>query len=46
MYRRTGNLWEGRYHACVVEGDANVAAARRYIDLNPMNARMVRHPIA
>ena len=45
-YRRTGTLWEGRYHACLVEDDAHVAAACLYIDLNPVRARMVAHPIA
>ena len=45
-YQRTGTLWEGRYHACLVDADAYVAAACRYIDLNPVRARMVAHPIA
>lgn len=45
-YRRTGTLWEGRYHACLVDTDTHVVAACRYIDLNPVRARMVAHPIA
>ena len=45
-YRRTGTLWEGRYHACLVDADAYVAAVCRYIDLNPVRAQIVAHPIA
>lgn len=44
-HRRTGTLWEGRYHACLVDTDAYVAAACRYIDLNPVRARVVEHPV-
>ncbi|CAG1006709.1 hypothetical protein BURK1_03323 [Burkholderiales bacterium] len=43
---RTGTLWEGRYRACLVGEDAYVLAACRYIDLNPVRARMVSHPVA
>jgi len=41
---RTGTLWEGRYKACLVASDRHVLAACRYIDLNPVRARIVRHP--
>jgi len=43
--QRTGALWEGRYHACLVDVDEYVLAACRYIDLNPVRARMVAHPV-
>jgi putative transposase len=39
---RSGTLWEGRYHACLVASDQHVLAACRYIDLNPVRARLVQ----
>ena len=39
---RSGTLWEGRYHACLVASDEHVLAACRYIDLNPVRARLVQ----
>lgn len=39
-HRRTGTLWEGRYKACLVESDGYVLTCQRYIDLNPVRARM------
>ncbi|HET6803203.1 MAG TPA: transposase [Casimicrobiaceae bacterium] len=35
---RTGTLWEGRYHASLVECDSHLLATCRYIDLNPVRA--------
>ena len=43
-YRRTGTLWEGRYRAAPIDGEAYFLACCRYIELNPVRARMVRHP--
>ncbi len=43
---RTGTLWEGRYKACLVARDEHVLAACRYIDLNPVRAGIVTHPMA
>jgi putative transposase len=43
-YRRTGTLWEGRYRAAPIEADAHLLACMRYIELNPVRARMVRKP--
>ena len=42
--RRTGGLWEGRYHASFVASDEYFLACHRYIELNPVRAGMVRHP--
>lgn len=43
---RTGTLWEGRYKACLV-GDADyLLRCVRYIDLNPVRARMTDDPAA
>jgi len=43
-YRRTGTLWEGRYRAAPIDGEAYFLACSRYIELNPVRAGMVRHP--
>jgi putative transposase len=44
-HARTGTLWEGRYKACLVECDRHVLAVCRYIDLNPVRAGIVQHPV-
>ncbi len=41
---RTGTLWEGRYRAAPIDSDAYFLACCRYIELNPVRARMVAHP--
>jgi putative transposase len=43
-YRRTGTLWEGRYKASLVSSDEYFFAVSRYIELNPVRAKMVTHP--
>lgn len=43
-YGRTGTLWEGRYKATLVDDDYYALAVSRYIELNPVRARMVEHP--
>jgi putative transposase len=43
-YRRTGTLWEGRYKATVVEDERYLLTCMRYIELNPVRARMVKSP--
>jgi putative transposase len=43
-HRRTGTLWEGRYRAAPIDSEAYLMACSRYIELNPVRARMVRHP--
>src|SRR5437016_13106295 len=44
IHGRTGTLWEGRYRAAPIDGEAYFLACCRYIELNPVRARMVRHP--
>jgi putative transposase len=44
LYRRSGTLWEGRYRAAPVEGEAYFLACCRYIELNPVRAGMVAAP--
>ncbi len=43
-HRRTGTMWEGRYRAAPIDSDAHFLACCRYIELNPVRARMVAHP--
>lgn len=43
-YGRTGTLWEGRFHASVIHKDRYLLACHRYIDLNPVRARLASTP--
>ena len=43
-YRRSGTLWEGRYRSCLVQSDRYALCCYRYIELNPVRARIVEHP--
>ena len=43
-HRRTGTLWEGRYRSAVIDSERYLLACSRYIELNPVRARMVSHP--
>ena len=43
-YRRTGTLWEGRYKASLVQDSDYFLACQRYIELNPVRARLVAAP--
>lgn len=43
-YRRTGTLWEGRYKAAIVDDEQYLLTCMRYIELNPVRARMVPTP--
>jgi putative transposase len=42
-YGRSGTLWEGRYKSTVVDEDNYLLTVYRYIELNPVRARMVAH---
>ena len=39
---RTGSLWEGRYKSSPIETDTYLLACQRYVELNPVNAGMVK----
>jgi putative transposase len=41
---RSGTLWESRYKSSPVDSDDYLLACARYIDLNPVRARMVAAP--
>lgn len=41
---RSGTLWEGRFHSCLVPTEDYVLACYRYIESNPVRAGMVAAP--
>ncbi|MCX7513440.1 transposase [Frateuria hangzhouensis] len=43
-HHRTGTLWEGSYKACLVDRESYLLHCYRYIELNPVRARMVDDP--
>lgn len=45
-YGRVGSLWQGRFHASLIQSDAYFLACQRYIEANPVRAGMVRHALA
>ena len=44
-YQRTGTLWEGRYKSTLVDSDNYLFTVMRYIEMNPVRAGMVEHPV-
>jgi len=44
LYGRTGTLWEGRFHACLVQTDRYFLSCHRYIEMNPVRAGIVARP--
>jgi putative transposase len=43
-HRKVGHLFQGRFKAVVVDGDAYFLEVCRYVDLNPVRAGMARRP--
>jgi putative transposase len=41
-YRRCGHVWQGRFHSPIVSEDSHMLTVMRYIEQNPLRARMVR----
>jgi len=41
-HRRTGRLWESRYHSCIVAKEKYLWAVARYIEQNPIRAKIVK----
>ena len=41
---RTGTIWEGRYYAIPIGSDKQFFSCSRYIELNPLRAKMVDAP--
>ena len=44
-YSRSGSLWEGRFRSSIVDSDHYLFRCYRYVELNPVRAGMVRHPL-
>jgi putative transposase len=44
-YGRYGTLWQGRYHSSLVDTEPYFMACQRYIELNPVRAGLVAHPV-
>ena len=44
-YRRSGTLWEGRFRSGLLQEGAYFLTCQRYIELNPVRARMVARPV-
>jgi putative transposase len=44
-YQRTGTLWEGRYKSSLIDSEHYLLTCHRYIELNPVRAGMVEHPL-
>lgn len=43
-HERSGTLWEGRFRSCLVDSERYLLVCQRYIELNPVRARMVDTP--
>jgi putative transposase len=43
-YQRHGGLWEGRHKGNIVQSQSYLLSCMRYIEMNPVRARMVGHP--
>ncbi len=41
---RSGTLWEGRFKASLIDSDSYLLACYRYVDLNPVSAKIVDTP--
>jgi putative transposase len=41
FHRRSGHLWQGRFHSCALDG-RHLRQAMKYIELNPVRARLCR----
>ena len=44
VYGRSGTLWEGRYRAALIDPDTCFLACARYIEENPLRAKLTQHP--
>lgn len=42
--KRVGYLWQGRFYSNIVDSDEYLLRCHRYIELNPVRARMTHHP--
>ena len=45
-FDRTGSLWDSRYKATVIDSKRYLLTCMRYIELNPVRLKLVKHPKA
>lgn len=45
IHRRSGTLWEGRYKSSLIDSETYLLTCHRYIELNPVRAGLVNHPV-
>ena len=45
LEKRSGTLWEGRFKASLIDSDSYLLACYRYVDLNPVRAKLVNTPL-
>jgi putative transposase len=45
IHERSGTLWEGRYKSSLIDTEAYLLTCHRYIELNPVRAGLVQHPL-
>ncbi len=45
-YDRSGSLWDSRYKATVIDSKRYLLTCMRYIELNPVRLKLVKHPKA
>jgi putative transposase len=43
FHRRSGHLWQGRFYSCALD-DRHYWLAMKYVELNPVRARLCRKP--
>lgn len=43
-YKYSGHLWQGRYKSFLIESDSYLLECGRYIERNPVRAKLVRDP--
>lgn len=43
-YKYDGHLWQGRYKSLIISKDEYLIACARYIELNPVKAKIVKDP--
>ena len=44
LYKHTGHLWQGRYKSFLIQEDSYLLECGRYIERNPLRAKMVDDP--
>lgn len=43
-YKYNGHLWQGRYKSLIISKDEYLITCGRYIELNPIKAKITKHP--